>query len=350
MKNQLSDPLQTKTSKPRFFIWMGILFIAVTLLSVAYFYSVNDSSKFEGVKDKVTLGISRSFLSIPVYIAKKKGYFSDEGIDITIKEYSSGKLATNKMFSEEVNISTAADMPIVFNSFKRQDFCIFATFTSSYSFVSLLTRKDAGIKSGLDLKGKKVGVNLGTSSHFFLAEFLADHELLMSDVEIIHFKTVDLPNALKDKKVDAISVWQPHTHTAEQLLPANVLRLPNLDIYRTTFNFATMKSYAQDHKGVLERFTKALIRSSAFIQTNREESQKIVAEALKMEIETVNVLWDGYNFKISLDQALLVSWDNIALWAIANDFIDKKTIPNYLNFIYLEPLDAIEPNAITIIR
>ena len=350
MKNKNELKLQSDISNKKSFIWIGFVIIGIALATVVYFYLADRPSEFKGAKEKVTLGISRSFLSIPVYIAKKKGYFSDEGIDIKIIEYSSGKIATKKMFSEEVDISTAADMPIVFNSFKRQDFCVFATFTSSYSFVSLLTRKDTGIKSGFDLKGKKVGINQGTSSHFFLAEFLADYELLMTDVEIFHFKTVDLPNALKDKKVDAISVWQPYTHIAEQLLSANVLRLPNSEIYRTTFNFATMKSYAQDHKGVLERFTKALIRSSEFIQTHREESQRIIAEALKIEKETVITLWDGYNFKISLDQALLVSWDSIGRWSIDNNFTDKKKIPNYLNYIYLDALDTVQPDLISIIR
>ncbi len=350
MKNQSSEPSQRKTLRGRLFVWMGIFVVSATLISITYFYSGNNADKNEGTKEKVILGISKSFLSVPVYIAQKNRYFSDEGIDIIIKEYSSGKLATNTMFSGEVDISTAADMPVVFNSFKRQDFCVFATFTSSYSFVSLLTRKDTGIKSGLDLKGKKIGANKGTSSHFYLAEFLADYHLSMSDVEMIHFKTVDLPNALKDKKVDVISVWQPHTHKTEQLLSDNIIRLASSDIYRTTFNFVVKKSYAQNHKETLERFVKALIRASAFLRTNREKSQDIIAESLNLEKGIVALLWDGYDFEISLDQALLVSWDSIGRWSTDNNFTDKTAIPNYLEYIYLDALDTVKPDSISIIR
>jgi len=80
---------------------------------------------------KVTLGISKSFLSIPVYIAQEQGYFAYEGLDITIQEYPSGKLATQAMLAGEMDISTVADMPIVYNSFAGEDFCIFATFSRS---------------------------------------------------------------------------------------------------------------------------------------------------------------------------------------------------------------------------
>jgi len=47
------------------------------------------------------VGISKSFLSIPVYIAQKQGFFSDEGLDVTVKEYSSGKNGNQGPFSPE---------------------------------------------------------------------------------------------------------------------------------------------------------------------------------------------------------------------------------------------------------
>jgi NitT/TauT family transport system substrate-binding protein len=208
MKNQNKKELQSDTSNKKSFIWIGFVVIAIAFVTAIYLFSTNRSGQSKGAKEKVSLGISKSFLSIPVYIAKEKGFFSDEGIEIIIKEYGSGKLATKSMFNGEVDISTVADIPVVFNSFKRQDFCVFATFTTSYHFVSLLTRNDTGIKTGADLKGKRIGANKGTSSHFYLAVFLADNQLSASDVEIIHYKTIELPNALKNNEVDAISVWQ----------------------------------------------------------------------------------------------------------------------------------------------
>ena len=117
---------------------------------------------------------SRDFkilLSIPVYIAQKQGFFSDEGLDVTVKEYSSGKVATKALFDGKVDMSTVADMPVVFNSFKRNDFCIFATFTYSYAFVKIIARKDMGIKTGANLKGRRVGVNRAHQAIFFWKYF-----------------------------------------------------------------------------------------------------------------------------------------------------------------------------------
>ena len=300
--------------------------------------------------EKIDLGISRSFLSIPVYIAKKQGYFSGEGLDVTVKEYGSGKLATKGLFAGEVEMSTVADMPVVFNSFKRQDFCIFATFTYSDTFIKIITGKDKGIKTGADLKGKRVGASRGTSSHFYLGVYLIYSNLSISDVEMVNVKTVDLPVALKNNEVDAISVWQPYSQEAEQLLQDNAITLPQSEIYRTTFNFAVMKSFAKDHPKVLRKFLRAIDRATVFIKNNKEMSQEIIAESFKLDKDIVLAAWDDFVFDMSLDQSLLVSWDEIARWAIKNKFTDSRKLPNYLNFIHMDALDAVKPESITIIR
>ncbi len=330
-------------------VWLGALF-GITVLLVGVISFISCESDKTGIREKVTVGISKSFLSIPVYIAQTQGFFSDEGLDVTLKEYTSGKKATQALFAGEVAISTVADMPVVFNSFKRQDFCIIATFTYSYPFVKIIARKDSGLKKGVDLKGKKVGANMGTSSHFFLGVFLIHNRLSIPDVEMINIKTVDLPTALKNNEVDAISVWQPYTQKAMQLLGDNAIELPNAEIYRTTFNFAVMKMFAKEHPEILQRFLRAIDKATAFIRKDREKAQEIIAGSFNLDKNVVNAAWDDFVFGISLDQPLLVSWDNIARWVIENRLVNKNQIPNYLNYICLDTLQAVKPNSITIIR
>ena len=335
--------------KRKFPVWIGALFAIMALL-VGGLSFVSCKSNETGIREKVTVGVSKSYLSIPVYIAQTQGFFSDEGLDVTLKEYSSGKKATQALFAGEVGISTVADMPVVFESFKRQDFCIIATFTYSFLFVKIIARKDSGIKKGVDLKGKKVGANRGTSSHFFLGVFLIHNRLSISDVEMINIRTVDLPTALKNNEVDAISVWQPYTQKAMQLLGDNAIELPNSEIYRTTFNFAVMKVFAKEHPEILQKFLRAIDKAAAFIRKDREKAQEIIAGSFNLDKNVVSAAWDDFVFGISLDQSLLLSWDNIARWAIKNKLVNKKKIPNYLNYICLDALQAVKPKSITIIR
>lgn len=321
---------------------------AVLILAVGACFLVScKQGKPPKIKEKIRLGASKSFLSVPVYIAKAQGYFAKEDLAVTVKEYGSGKVATQALFAGEVDISTVADMPVVFNGFKRDDFCVFATFTHSYSLVRIIARKDSGIRTGADLKGKKVGANRGTSGHYYLGVFMIHNRLSISDVKMIDTRTFDLADALKNNEVDAISVWQPYAQKAKKLSGDNAIELPGGDIYRATFNFAAMKDFAREHPKALKKFLMAIDRADTFIKGNREEAQGIIAEAFKLDKEMVSAAWDDFTFELSLDQALLVSWDEIARWAIRSRTVDEKTLPNYLNLINMDALDAVKPEVIS---
>jgi NitT/TauT family transport system substrate-binding protein len=336
-----------KKKKPP--VWLLVLFVIVALLVVGLLF-VSCKSDVTVEMEKVEVGVSKSFMSLPVSVAQKQGFFSNEGLDVTVKVYDSGKKAIEALFAGEVNISTVADIPVVFNSFKRQDFCIFATLQYSDSLIKMIARKDKGIKTGADLRGKKVGINEGTTSHLLLAVFLIHNQLSVSDVEMINMKIRDLPSALKSGEVDAISVWEPHTKKAKQLLGDNAIELASSKILRTNSNFATMKRFDQEHPQILQKFLRALDQATTFIKNEREKSQEILAATLNLSRDTINAAWDDFVFEIFLDQSLLVGWDYIARWAIENEFTDKKEFPNYLNYICLDALEAVKPKSITIIH
>ncbi|MBW2595687.1 MAG: NrtA/SsuA/CpmA family ABC transporter substrate-binding protein [Deltaproteobacteria bacterium] len=349
-KNEKKWPAAQTREKKKFPVRAAAI-SAVLILAVGVCFLVScGQGESPEIKEKIRLGASKSFLSVPVYIAKEKGYFAKEGLDVTLKEYGSGKAATQALFAGEMDISTVADMPVVFNGFKRDDFCIFATFTHSYLFVRIIAREDSGIRAGADMKGKKVGASIGTSGHYYLGAFLIHNRLSISEVEMIDTRTFDLADALKNRKVDAISVWQPYAQKAKELSGDNAIELPGGDIYRATFNFAAMKDFASEHPKALKRFLRAIDRADTFIKGNREEAQGIITKAFNLDKETVNAVWDDFTFELSLDQALLVSWDEIARWAIQNRVVDGKTFPNYLNLIDTNAMDAVKPEAITIIR
>jgi len=353
-KGKTEDRLISGTlGKKKFPIWIGILFVIAALAAGSYFLVEPKDHKTReptGIRETIRIGVARTPLSSPAVIGLTQQYFAKEGLDVTIKEYGSGRRALESMFAGEVDMSAVADTPIVFSSFNRRDFSVFATFVHSYRDSKIISFKDKNINTGADLKGKKVGAYIGTSSHFFLGLCLTYNHVSIAEVELINMKAADLPVSLKNNEVDAISVWEPFAHEAKRLLQDKAIELPCAEIYRTTFNFAVMKDFTRDHPETLERFLRAVDNAVTFIKNNKEESQAIVATSLNLDEENVSAIWDDYVFEIFLDQSLLLSWEDIARWAIKNKFTDKTKVPNYLNVIYLDGLEAVKPEAITIIR
>jgi len=152
----------SKEEKPmvKTWIWILIIIIVIGLGVSSYFIFVEKEAteKYVGPIKKVTFGSSTTHKNAAILVAENKGYFKEEGIDLEIRKFASGKASFLAMLrGEGVDILAVADTPIVLESFDREDFYIVAGMYTSYDD-KVLARKDKGINSVADLRGKKVGL------------------------------------------------------------------------------------------------------------------------------------------------------------------------------------------------
>lgn len=86
---------------------------------------------------------------------------------------------------------------------------------SKPEWTALVTRKDTGIASPADLKGKRVAVTRGTDPHIFLIRALAEAGLKESDVKLVLLQHGDGKAALIRGDVDAWAGLDPIMAAAE---------------------------------------------------------------------------------------------------------------------------------------
>jgi len=78
-----------------------------------------------------------------------------------------------------------------------------------------------GIGSVEELKGKKIGVEVGFVSHLLLLNALEKNGMTESDVELVNVPTNETPQVLASGDVDAIVAWQPSSGQALSLVPGS---------------------------------------------------------------------------------------------------------------------------------
>ncbi len=300
---------------------------------------------------KVTLGLSAtSLLPSLVHVASEKGYFLEEGLDIEIKGYPTGKHALAATLAGEIDMGTVADTPIVFNSFKRHDFSVFGTIVDSAQHTRALGRKDRGINTLHDLIGKKIATTIGTTAHYFMEEFFLFNNMDSSEVELVNMKPREMVKAIINGEVDAIFAWEPNVTNAMNALGDNGIHLHTDTGYMATFNLVSKNGFIRDNPELIIGVIKGLVRAEDFVSKNREESVDIIAAYLKTEPKVIDALWGTYKFRISLSQILLITLENQARWAIGINLTDKTEVPNYLDYIYLDALEEVDSDAVTIIH
>lgn len=267
-----------------------------------------------------------------------------------MKKYDNGNLALSGMLAGEADLSTVSEYPIVLNSFLRDDFSIISTITSSFKDIKVIVHRGRGIENEGDLKGKKIGIVPGTAAQFFLDSYLNVLGLLSSDVRIINMTTVERSKALKSGIVDAVVTTEPYAFDIVCFLPDDAKRLPTTEVYRMTYHLAGMRDFIKKHPETMIKIVRGLDRGVSYIRENKKECVGIMARILKMDVSYLEAIWDDYDFDLSLDQSLFISLEDEARWAIKNRLTGNKRVPNYLDFIYLDALNKVKPENMTIIQ
>ena len=300
---------------------------------------------------KIRFAVPKGIITAPVLLAQHKGYFSDAGLNIEfMDQYSSGKTAFEAMLRGEADVSVVATTPVVLNSFVRDDFFIFATFTTSYEGVKIIARQDLGIHRATDLKGKAIGIVPGTISQLFLDSMLAYNRILPQEVSVKRIKPDSASHMLKSGDIQAVSIWEPFAYNIQKANPDTSLRIPSSNVYRIAICLSASKNFASRNPGVLEKILLAMERTTSFMNSQVEQAQNELGQLLNMEPEPVKRFWEDTDFGLSLDQVLLMTMENEAAWLIAQHFEYKRNLPDFLRFVNCDPMEAVKPQAVTIVR
>ncbi|MBI5682078.1 MAG: NrtA/SsuA/CpmA family ABC transporter substrate-binding protein [Deltaproteobacteria bacterium] len=333
------------SQKRRVFFWLGVVFaITIMVLILDSHYS------FSQVKERVRIGLPLQQQSSLAIIAAEKGFYSKEGLAVTVKEYPSGKRAVEGMLAGAVDVASTAETPIVFASFERQDFSIIASIGSSGDLMRIIARKDKGIQKPGDLRGKRIAVQKGSATHFFLHIFLLKNGLSEKDVNLSFKKVEELPEALASGEIDAFSQREPFIGEAKGLLGDNAVVFAEPGIYFLSEEMIALNSLIKDKPEVINRLLRSLLQAERFAREHPDQAIKIVSNKLKSSESEISALWNGFDFTVSLKQVIFNILEDEARWAINSKLTDKTKVPNYLNFIYLKGLEAVKPEAVTIIR
>jgi NitT/TauT family transport system substrate-binding protein len=301
-------------------------------------------------RPRVRFGLALQESSALAIIAAENDYFAAEGLDCSVKEYVSGKRAVSGMLNGEVDAASTAQVPVVIQGFQPGDFRILASIGSVTGTEKVVARRDRGIESPPDLRGKRIGTQRGSAVHFFLHLFLLKAGISESQVVMEFMRAEDLPQALGEGTIDAFCMREPYVGRAVKLLgeEAVVFESPGL-YYRTELLVATV-DVAAKRPLVARGLVRTMLRAAEFADAYPEHTVGLLASKLGAPRDAIAERWSGFRTSVGLDQALLNSMESQAEWAIKAGLVEAQELPNYLELIDLRAMEAAKPEAVTIIR
>ncbi len=318
----------------------------VRFIAIGLFLTLLMSCSSSDKPKTVTLASTASLLDSLVWIANEQGYFKDEGLDVIFQVYPTGKRALMGMLEGKADVSTTADVPFMAQLYKYPDLRIIATVGAADDELKIITRTDRGIVKPADLKGKTIATQEASAVHFFLHLYLLQHYISEDDVKVLFMKAEELPVALANGRIDAMSMREPMITQASELLNGHIKIFSEPALYRKTYNFVARSSYIQKHPDIIEKLLKALLKAEYFVETNPEQAKQIMATRLKTDKNSVDELWNNFVLKVVLEQDFLLQLQLQEQWLkhISKDS-SKEALPLFES-LSLEPLSSLAPERV----
>lgn len=178
-------------------------------------------------------------------IAERKGFFAKQGVDVELEwfEYMASMDAFAAGQVDAVCVAHAD--ALVLNATGARNIMILV---NDYSNGNDKIVAAPGIGSVKELKGKKIGVELGLVSHLLLVNALAENGMSEADVELVNVPTHQTAQVLASGDVDAIVAWQPNSGQALKSVPGSTAVYTSADAPGLIYD-----ALAVSLKSVLER-------------------------------------------------------------------------------------------------
>ena len=153
----------------------------------------------------------------PMQMARAEGKFeAATGWDIEWRKFDAGTDVIAAMAAGDVMLAELGSSPTAIATSQGVEIQLFMLAAVLGTAESLIAREGSGIETLADLKGKKVGVPLGSTAHYSLMGALKHEGIAESEVEILGMTPDQIVAAWEQGAIDAGYVWEPVQNTILQ--------------------------------------------------------------------------------------------------------------------------------------
>ena len=263
-------------------IFLGVIIVIFTGYLVGRYYLNKGAADKETNMTKVTLALdwTPNTNHTGIYIAKTKGFFQNQGLDVEILPFTSNA-------SPDVLVSLGkADIGISSTEWIIGDAALGSPVKSIAAIIqhntsALITLADSGLKRPKDLANKKYG---GFGAPF---ESAVVGQIIKKDggKPVIKNITIDVGalKALEGKRIDFVWAYQGWEviEAKREGFKVNVMPITDYgiaDYYSPVF--ITSQKTIETKKEILGKFMKALSDGYEFARTNPKESATILIQSV----------------------------------------------------------------------
>ncbi|MCI1945356.1 taurine ABC transporter substrate-binding protein [Clostridium luticellarii] len=221
-------------------------------------------------------------------LAKSKNWYEKElGVKVKFVQFDSGKDVNTAMTSKSLDIALLGSTPASIGISQNLPYEVFWIHDVIGKNEALVVKNKANINSIKDLKGKKVAVPFGSTTHYSLLSELKAEKVSANDVTVLDMQPQDIYAAWQRGEIDAAYVWEP---TLAKLIALDGKEIINSGTLAekgiVTGDIGIVnKDFAKKYPNIVTKYVKLQIKAYDYFKSNVDDAAQSVAKELNISKE-----------------------------------------------------------------
>ncbi|MFY7917155.1 MAG: aliphatic sulfonate ABC transporter substrate-binding protein [Rubrivivax sp.] len=164
----------------------------------------------------IRIGFQTGDINVLLMYASGAGLLSKQGLEVKMTPFPAGPAMLPALAAAEIDIAWMGEFPAVTGYSNAMPIEILMMERLDFTNVRLVAAPNSGITNVQGLKGKRVAVSVGSTSHNHLLRALAQAGLKQEDVTLVNLTPANMPPAFVAGQVDAAFTWEPNIGLMEK--------------------------------------------------------------------------------------------------------------------------------------
>jgi sulfonate transport system substrate-binding protein len=238
--------------------------------------------------EQIRIGYQKS--AVNLVILKQQGVLEKRFSQskITWLEFPAGPQLLEALSVGSLEFGLTGDAPPVFAQAAGKDLFYVGAEPAKPESSAILVLPDSSIHTLADLKGCKIALQKGSSSHYLLVRALDKAGLKWSDIQPIYLAPADARAAFERKSVDAWVIWDPFYAATELAVKPRVIANGKGLSGNNSFYLAS-RAFTTQHPDVLQALFDELTQADRFVQDHRAQAIKLIADFSGLDAGVVSL-------------------------------------------------------------
>jgi NitT/TauT family transport system substrate-binding protein len=240
----------------------------------------------------VTIGISDWTGYAGLYLADAQGYFAQEGVDVSLKDYGTSTTELSKEYIDgtvhgRANIALVA----IQEALDGMDHAVVAVLDYSNGADALVAHKD--IQTADDLPGKRVGFEHGSLEELFVEWILQERGRTLNDIVGVEGTVEENAQKILRGEIDAATLYAPFYDHALESDDLHII-YTSADAPGLITDVLTFRSdFVREYPGSVQAVVDAYFKGLAFLQKYPDQAHALLAKKFDTTPEDIALQLEG---------------------------------------------------------